>query len=83
MIMPESVISQGAVFFAIPAAREPPKPTVPDYSIGTPTKTFKPPLTISSNVNYPIIPDDSINVKEILSIINILAEGRDIRQYEQ
>ena len=81
-MMPESVTSQGAVFFGIPAARGPPKPTIPDYSFESLTKTFKPPR-VSSHINYPIIPDDGTNVKEILSIVNILAGGRDIRQCEQ
>ena len=81
-MMAESVTSQGAVFFGIPVARGPLKPTIPDYSFESLTKTFKPPI-VSSHVNYSIIPDDGTNVKEILSIINILAKGRDIRQYEQ
>ena len=80
--MPESVTSQGAVFFGIPAAREPLKPTIPDYSVESLTKTFKPPI-VSSHVNYSIIPDHGTNVKKILSIVNILAGSRDIRQSEQ
>ena len=67
-MMPESVTSQGAVFFGIPAAREPLKPTIPDYSFESLTKTFKPPI-VSPHVNYSIIPDDGTNVKKILSII--------------
>ncbi len=80
--MPESVTSQGVVFLGTPAARGPLKPTIPDYSFESLTKTFKPPI-VSSHVNYSIITDDGINVKEILSIVNILAGGHDIRQCKQ
>jgi hypothetical protein len=80
--MPESVTSQGAVFFGIPAARGPLKPTIPDYSFESLTKAFKPPI-VSSHLNYCIISDHGTNVKKILSIVNILAGGRDIRQSEQ
>ncbi len=80
--MPESVTSQGAVFFGIPAARGPLKPTIPDYSFESLTKAFKPPR-VSSHVNYLIIPDDGTNVKKILSIINILAGGHNIGPSEQ
>ncbi len=80
-MMAEFVTSQGAVFFGIPAARGPLKPTVPDYSVESLTKAFKPPI-VSSHVNYNIIPDHGTNVKKILSIVNILAGSRDIRQSE-
>ncbi len=79
--MPESVTSQCAVFFGIPAARGPLKPTIPDYSFESLTKAFKPPV-VSSHLNYPIIPDDGTNVKKILSIVNILAGNYDIWQSE-
>ena len=81
-MMPESVTSQRAVFFGIPAARGPLKPTIPDYSVESLTKAFKPPR-VSSHVNYHIIPDHGTNVKKILSIVNIFAGSRDIRQSEQ
>ena len=76
-MMPESVTSQGAVFFGIPAARGPLKPTIPDYSFESLTKAFKPPK-VSSHLNYSIIPDDGINIKKILSIINIFADNHNI-----
>ncbi len=78
-MMPETVTGQGAAFFAIPAVREPPKPTIPDYSVELLTKTFKPPI-VSSHAYYNIIPDHGTNVKKILSIVNILAGNHDIRQ---
>ncbi len=76
-MMPESVTGKSAVFFGIPAARGPLKPTIPDYSFESLTKAFKPPR-VSSHLNYRIIPGDGTNVKEILSIVNILAGGYSI-----
>ena len=81
-MMPEPVTSQGAVFFGVPAAREPLKPTIPDYSFESLMKAFKPPR-VSSHVNYSIIPDDGTNVKKILSIVNIFAGNHNIGPSEQ